>query len=176
MIDFSADHFSLFSLPRRFRIDGAALDHAYRSLQAEVHPDRHAETGSGALRAAMQASARVNEAYGTLRNPASRGEYLLGLEGVISLAATDTAMPADFLLAQMERREAIEAAQHAGDPLVLERVLAEIIDEHAALEHELAAALDDRGDLAAARAAVRKLRFLDRLREEVTDALLEAEH
>jgi molecular chaperone HscB len=36
------DHFQLFDLPPRFALDVAALDSAYRSVQAQVHPDRFA--------------------------------------------------------------------------------------------------------------------------------------
>jgi len=175
MIDFTADHFSLFDLPRRYRIDAAALDRAYRALQAAIHPDRHAAGDDAARRLALQASARVNEAYETLRDPAARGEYLLGLQGIASLSETDTAMPMDFLAEQMERREAIEDATAAGDHAALETALDGIASESRALEEELAAALDDRGAQDDAKTMVRKLRFLDRVRHEITEALIEAE-
>ena len=63
MIDFSRNHFELFGLPARYRVDAAALDGAYRKLQTEVHPDRFASARDADRRAALQASARVNEAY-----------------------------------------------------------------------------------------------------------------
>ena len=34
MIDFSRNHFQLFDLPQRYRLDAAALDAAYRSLDS----------------------------------------------------------------------------------------------------------------------------------------------
>jgi molecular chaperone HscB len=175
MIDFSADHFSLFCLPRRYRIDSSLLDREYRALQSAIHPDRHAAGGDAGRRLALQASARVNEAYATLRDPAARGEYLLGLHGVESLAETDTAMPMDFLMEQMERREGIEDARAHSDHPALERTLAGIATERAQLETELAAAIDDRVALDEAKTAVRKLRFLDRVKHEINDALIEAE-
>ena len=175
MIDFTADFFALFDLPRRFRIDAAALDRAYRTLQGAIHPDRHSGADDAGRRLALQASARVNEAYGVLGDAAARGEYLLSLNGVESMSETDTAMPMDFLAAQMERREEIEAAQSAGDQGALESALEAINAERAALEAALGAALDDTADLAAAKTAVRQLRFLDRVREEINDALIEVE-
>ena len=175
MIDFSADHFSLFQLPRRFRIDAARLDREYRTLQGAVHPDRHAAGDDAGRRLSLQASARVNEAYATLRDPAARAEYLLGLNGVESLAETDTAMPADFLMEQMERREAIADARANADHPALEQALSRIALEREQLEAELEAAIDDRAALDAAKTAVRKLRFLDRVRHEINEALIEAE-
>jgi molecular chaperone HscB len=175
MIDFTADHFSLLGLPRRYRIDAAALDRAYRSLQAAIHPDRHAGGEDAARRMALQASARVNEAYETLRDPAARGEYLLSLQGIASLSETDTAMPMDFLVEQMERREAIGDATAAGDHAALEAALAAIGADQRSLDADLAAALDDRAAQDEAKTLVRKLRFLDRVRHEITEALIAAE-
>ena len=175
MIDFAADHFALFGLPRGYRIDVAALERAYRALQGDIHPDRHAAAGDAARRLALQASARVNEAYETLRDPAARGEYLLGLQGIASLAETDTGMPMDFLGEQMERREAIDEANTRGDHAALEAALEATAADARALDAELAAALDDRQALDEAKTLVRKLRFLDRVRHEITEALIEAE-
>lgn len=175
MIDFSADHFALFGLPRRYRIDSARLEREYLALQRAMHPDRYATGGDAARRVALLASARVNEAHATLRDPAARGAYLLGLHGVESLAETDTAMPMDFLMEQMERREAIAAARASNDSYALEQALAAIATERAALDCEVAGAIDDRAALAEAKTAVRKLRFLDRVRHEINDALIEVE-
>jgi molecular chaperone HscB len=175
MIDFSADHFALFDLPRRYRIDSAALDAAFRKLQGEIHPDRHAAAGDADRRMSLQASARVNEAYETLRDPAGRGAYLLGLSGIATLSETDTSMPMEFLGDQMERREEIDAAIERNDHAALEQALDAVAGEAAVLERDLAAALDDRGALDEARTIVRKLHFIDRVRNEITEALIEAE-
>ena len=180
MIDFRQDHFALFDLPRSFRVDASALDRRYRALQSEVHPDRHASHASddaakpGIQRLALQASARVNEAYATLRDPAARGEYLLSLEGIESLSETDTAMPPDFLIEQMERREAIEDASREGNGNALETALRDIATERLVLVDDIAIALDSR-QLDEAKAAVRKLRFLDRVKSEINDALIAIE-
>ena len=98
------NHFSLFGLPQAFAIDPAALDSAYRAVQAEVHPDRFAGANDAERRRAVQFSAQVNEAYQTLRAPLARARYLLGLKGIDVGAESNTAMPADFLMAQMEWR------------------------------------------------------------------------
>ena len=75
-MDFNRDHFSLFELPRRFAVDGVTLDHRYREMQANVHPDRHAHLGDTEKRLAMQWSTHVNEAYQTLRKPLARADLM----------------------------------------------------------------------------------------------------
>src|SRR5678815_5907198 len=97
MIDFSRNHFQLFGLSERFRLDAAALDRAYQELQSEVHPDRYATAGETEQRLALQASARVNEAYRTLKDPVARAQYLLSLRGIDGVAELDTRLPMEFL-------------------------------------------------------------------------------
>jgi len=167
------DHFELFGLPPAFALDVDALDRAYRGVQERVHPDRHASGGDADRRAAMQWTMRANEAYRTLKDPMERARYLLELNGVDVAFETNTAMPADFLVRQMELREALEEAGEAGDVEGLEALRAGIRSDALAIEGELAELLDRRHDYEAAGALVRKLKFLRRLDEEI-DALFDA--
>ena len=76
-MDFNVDHFTLFGLPRLFRLDVTALDARYRELAAQVHPDRFAQAGDAERRLSLQWATRVNEAYQTLNSPLKRAQYLL---------------------------------------------------------------------------------------------------
>src|SRR5438132_12609726 len=104
------NHFELFGLQAAFSVDEAALDQSYREIQSRVHPDRFAHAGDAERRASLQWTTRVNEAYRTLRNPVSRASHLLALNGIDVAFETNTAMPAEFLMEQMELREALEEA------------------------------------------------------------------
>jgi molecular chaperone HscB len=46
-------HFDLFHLPARYSLDLDALEHAYRTVQAQVHPDRFAAAGDAQKRGGM---------------------------------------------------------------------------------------------------------------------------
>jgi molecular chaperone HscB len=172
MIDFSRNHFELFGLPPTFRVDAAALEHAYRNLQRAVHPDRYAGAGDAQKRRALQASARVNEAYRTLRDPVARAEYLLGLRGLDATSHTDTVLPVAFLTRQLERREAAEEARDAHDRRALSALLDGVLAETDDLSAEVARLLDA-GD-PEARTRVREWRFLVSLADDL-DALCAAE-
>jgi len=139
LIDFSQDYFALFGLPRRYRFDGAQLDAAYRELQRGIHPDRYASAGEAERRLALQSSARVNEAYRALKDPVSRGQYLLSLHGIDALGETDTALRVDFLQQQLSRRETIAEAHAERDATKLTALLG---DTRADIEAALAE-LDD---------------------------------
>lgn len=84
------DHFERLGQPRQHGLDRDALEQAYLQRAAAAHPDKVAQDDSGAKRAAMEASAAINEAYRTLRDPVKRAEYLVKLGGRISTRPTPT--------------------------------------------------------------------------------------
>jgi molecular chaperone HscB len=171
MIDFTQSHFALFGLPQTFAQDSRVLDARYREQVAAYHPDRFASAPDAEKRLSLQAATRVNEAYQTLKNPLSRARYLLQLAGVDTEEETNTAMPMDFLMAQMQWREAIEDARAQQNVDALEKLNLELRAEVDALEAHLAQLLDTLHDFTAAALAVRKLRFFEKLEEEVGNAI-----
>ncbi len=168
--DFSRNHFELFGLPPRFGLDAAALEHAYRGMQAEVHPDRYAHAGEAEKRLSMQWATRVNEAYQTLRRPFERARYLLELQGIHAMDPNNTAMPPDFLMQQMEWREALEEARSGRDLGALQRLEQSLRAVAQALQTELEGLLDERHDYAQAAEVLRKYRFMEKLLAEIDAA------
>lgn len=165
------DDFALFGVERRQRQDAAAIDARWRALQAEVHPDRFAAQGAAATRAAMQWSVRVNEAYRRLKDPLRRAAYLCALRGAAVDAESNTAMPVEFLMRQMEWREALESASDADEVRALAQ---DVAAEREAMFEALERTLDGgEGDPAAAAAQVRALMFVERFHEDI-DRRLEA--
>jgi molecular chaperone HscB len=164
------NHFELFGLVPAFRLDADALEKSYRDIQSRVHPDRFANAGDADRRASLQWTTRVNEAYRTLKNPVQRGKHLLELQGVDVAFETNTQMPTEFLMQQLELREALEAAVEREDAAALEKLRAGLRTDKTTLEAEIAEAIDARRDYAAAAELVRKLMFLDRLDSEIDDA------
>lgn len=168
--EFTKNHFELFGLPPAFRIETARLESAYRQLQSQVHPDRFAAATAAEKRISMQWATRANEAYETLKRPLSRARYLLALRGVDTQEETNTAMPADFLIAQMEWREAVSDARANRDLSELDRLAGELRTSERTLLIDLEKHLDGDGNLPDAASGVRKLRFVEKLSEEIADA------
>ena len=174
-MDLTADFFSLFQLPRAFRLDIPDLDVRYREVQGQVHPDRFAHAGDAERRLSMQWATRANEAYQTLKKPLERAKYLLHLAGHDVQAENNTAMPADFLMEQMEWREAVAEAREACDHHELEHLHGRLRADITGRYEELGRLLDEAGDLAGAGDAVRRLMFLEKLLHEIDDALASLE-
>jgi molecular chaperone HscB len=166
----TSSHFELFGLAPAFALDSARLDAAYRDIQAKVHPDRFAQAGDAERRASMQMTTRVNEAYRTLKSPVLRAKHLLELNGVDVAFETNTAMPREFLMEQMELREKLEDAKKPADLDLLSRELAVETRE---IEGKIKEKIDGQRDFAGASDLVRKLMFLERFGEDI-DAAHEA--
>ena len=165
-MNLQSDDFDLFGLPRRFVQDRADIDTRWRSLQKEAHPDRFADQGTAAQRVAMQWSVRINEAYQRLKDPLKRAAYLCELGGVPVEAHSNTAMPADFLMQQMEWREKLNDARAGKDADALDALDRQLRGERKALLAQVAAQLDA-ADYVNAAQSVRALMFLDKFGEEV---------
>src|SRR5678815_5772389 len=127
----TSSHFALFGLPEDFSLDQQMLETAYRDIQSQVHPDRFAHAGDAERRASLQWTTRVNEAYRTLKNPVQRAKHLLELQGVDVAFETNTAMPPEFLMEQMELRERLEEAK---DAKALDGLRADLVKAKKALE------------------------------------------
>jgi molecular chaperone HscB len=162
-----SSHFELFGLPPVFSLDLEALEKAYRDIQSRVHPDRFAHAGDAERRASLQWTTRVNEAFQTLKNPVSRARHLLELQGVDVAFETNTAMPPEFLMQQMELRERLEEAK---DSASLDALRKELSGDRGNLEKEIAQTIDAEKDYKGAADEVRKLQFLHRLDEEIDAA------
>lgn len=162
------DDFTLMGLPRRFALDRQQLDAAWKALQAQVHPDRFAAEGGAAQRLAMQWAVRVNEAYQRLKNPLQRAAYLCELAGVSVGQHSNTAMPADFLMQQMQWREALEEAAGLAD---VEALADSVRADRERRLFSLTQHLDQAPDVPKAALEVRALMFIDKLGEEIQNRL-----
>ncbi len=162
--------FELFQLPRRQQLDLAELDQRWKTLQRQVHPDRFVAQGAAAQRVAMQWSVRINEAYQRLKDPLKRAAYLCELGGVPVEAHSNTAMPADFLMQQMEWREALDDAEDAG---ALQALACEVQQASSDALQEVTAAIDTQQDMPAAAALVRRMMFIQKFAQEVRQRQLQ---
>lgn len=167
-MNLSDDDFSLFDLPRRFAQDRADIDARWKTLAAQVHPDRFASHGAAAQRLSMQWAMRVNEAHKRLRDPLKRAAYLCELSGVDLEAHSNTRMPGEFLMEQMAWREALDDAKDLAAVQALD-------EQVAAREHEwldkAGHLLDDDNDASAAAQLVRALMFVTRFRADIDKRL-----
>jgi molecular chaperone HscB len=158
-----SDYFTVFGLPRKLTVDGAALQRRFYELSREHHPDFHQGAAPEQQAETLARSALVNRAYRALRDPLPRVEYLIALEEGREVREGATDKPRELLEEMLEVQEALEEAKAEGmSPAAGERLR----EERARLEARHAAEAD---------AIVGRAGEWDRLVEEGGDrkALLE---
>jgi molecular chaperone HscB len=77
----TADYFQFFGIERKLDIDTDALQQRFYELSRQLHPDRFTRKSTEEQRYSLDATAILNDAYRTLRDPLQRAEYVLKEEG-----------------------------------------------------------------------------------------------
>ena len=161
------NYFELFGVPTGFSVESARIESKYRELQSLLHPDRYATAGAREKRLAMQGAALVNQAYAVLSDDCARAAYLLELKGVAFNDEPDTLNDPDFLMEQMELREALEQSVAADNPAA---ALTRLEQDAGARMIDLAGSFKRayaESNLDAARETVLKMKFIRKFRDEI---------
>ena len=172
------DYFSFLGLPRQLVIDAGDLERRFRELSRKFHPDYFYNASPTERLASLERSSYLNDAYRTLKNPVSRVEHLLAIEGLPSAKSEDgTAKVPPSLLEEVfalnEELDEIRELREAGADLEklttrLEKARAPIDarrDEHERQLQELSARWDSQENASAAE----KRATLDALRERLLE-------
>jgi molecular chaperone HscB len=83
------DYFAFLGLPRKLVLDANELERRFRDLSRKFHPDYYYNATPAERLASLERSSYLNDAYRALRNPVSRIEHLLAIEGLPSVKSED---------------------------------------------------------------------------------------
>ena len=76
------DYFAFLGLPRRLALDPGEIEKRFRDLSRKFHPDYYYNAAPADRLASLERSSYLNDAYRALKNPVSRIEHLLAIEGL----------------------------------------------------------------------------------------------
>ncbi len=119
------DYFAFLGLPRKLTLGAQELEQRFRELSRKFHPDYYYNAPPAERLASLERSSYLNDAYRTLRNPVSRIEHLLAIEGMPSAKSQEgTAKVPPALLEEVfalneELDEIREQREAGGDPAAL---------------------------------------------------------
>jgi molecular chaperone HscB len=85
------DYFAFLGVPRKLQLDSADLERRFRDLSRQFHPDYFYNATAAERRASLERSSYLNDAYRALKNPVTRLEYLLRVEGMPVSGSAETA-------------------------------------------------------------------------------------
>jgi len=167
---FDSNFFDLFGIEKSYLLDKNQLRDRFRDLQKKFHPDNFSNATDQDRRLSAQYASLINEAFTTLSDPVSRGQYILSLSGISVDEEQDTSMDPDFLMQQIDFREELDASRSSMDALKKLSVL--INDEFSSRVVQLGEIFEDtsESELEIARNRVRELQFFSRLRNEIEEA------
>ncbi|MEM7304792.1 MAG: Fe-S protein assembly co-chaperone HscB, partial [Pseudomonadota bacterium] len=150
-----------------FQLNKNDLNSSYQQLQSQYHPDRFAHSSDQERRLAVQATTFINEAYEALSDQQSRARYLLELSGVQFDLEKDTTQDMNFLMMQMNLREAIDEVDKHDSPL---EKLDELADDARLQKKQLVEEFQKQyqaQEWEQAKDTVLKLQFFNRLQQQI---------
>ena len=114
MKDLKADYFEFLETPRSLALDPKDLEKRFYALSRQLHPDLYARKSAEEKHYAEEASALLNDAYRTLREPIARAMYLLKLEGFDIGEQGTKDVPPELLEEIFELNMALEEGEAEG--------------------------------------------------------------
>jgi molecular chaperone HscB len=108
------DHFTLLGVRRRFRAEAEVLESRFYELNRKLHPDFFMDAPVAVRIRSLDATARINEAYQTLKDPIARVVYLVQLVSG-KLDENERRPPPELFEEIFEAQEAAEEFQDCVD-------------------------------------------------------------
>ncbi len=133
MKNLSADYFEFLELPRSAAIDPKDLEKRFYALSRQLHPDLYARRSAEEKAYAQDASALLNDAYRTLKDPIARALYLMKLEGFEIGEQGSKDVPPELLEEMFELNMMLEEA----DPAEIAAARARFESMRAVIDEEL---------------------------------------
>lgn len=172
------DYFSFLGLPRKLNLDATQIEQQFRALSRQFHPDFYYNATPTERRASLERSSYLNDAYRTLKQPATRVAYLLEVEGVLKAGDHEAGkkVPASLLeevFALNEELDEVRDLRASGAPETQWRPrlasAAEPIEAKRAEHEEQLRILSDRWDALADTDASARADVLRALRERILE-------
>lgn len=163
--------FDALGLEPKMALDRSDLEKRFRERSKDVHPDRFGKTSAVERRLALEHTTRVNDAYRVLRDPRTRAEYLLELDGLKVGGEEERSDDPELLMLMMELQEKTASSD---DEEELEKLLDDVTSRRRALLEKVEAYFDRKeGRREDVKKALDELRFVRRLEERIEHRLEE---
>lgn len=135
------DYFTFFGLPYKLNLDTKQLERDFYDLSRHLHPDINAGSSGPEQSWSLEKSSQLNDAYRTLKDPITRTEYLLKLQGVQleeqSQAATEESRRTGKAKKQVVPPDLLEEVFELNMQLEELRMNKKMNEDDRTLEHEV---------------------------------------
>ena len=108
-----SDYFAIFDMPRKLWIEMSSLEQKFLQLSWKLHPDSFVNATPEEREISLKRSSELNDAYRTLRDPITRVEYLLHIEGARVEGQNKQQAPPELLEEVFELNESLDELREA---------------------------------------------------------------
>src|SRR6266851_1290218 len=115
MTPVSSNYYDFFGLEHKLDLDLRDLEKRFYALSRQYHPDRYTLKSLEEQQYALDATAILNDAYRTLRDPLTRAEYLLKENGFDIGEQGSKNVPPELLEEVFELNMALEELRGGDD-------------------------------------------------------------
>jgi molecular chaperone HscB len=110
-----SDYFAMLELPRKLWIEMGSLEQRFLQLSWKLHPDNFVKASEEEREISLKRSSELNDAYRTLKDPVTRVEYLLSIEGARKEGQHKQQAPPELLEEVFELNESLDELRDAKD-------------------------------------------------------------
>lgn len=170
----TSDYFAAFEIERRLNLDAAALQRKFYERSRQYHPDRFATRSLQEQQQALDFTALLNDAYRVLRDPVTRAEYLLKLEGFDIGEQRSKDVPSELLEEVFELNMMLESTPDRDELESAQSKFQSLLDEVDSELRSLFGQFDGGGGrevLARIRGVLNRRRYIQNLLRDVDKAL-----
>src|SRR5215467_5350182 len=107
------DYFAVFGIPRKLGLEMSLLEQKFLQLSWKLHPDNFVNASDQERERSLKRSSQLNDAYRVLRDPVSRVEYLLEIEGERKEGEKKQQAPPELLEEVFELNESLDELREA---------------------------------------------------------------
>jgi molecular chaperone HscB len=167
------DYYEFFGFEHQLSLDVEELDRRFYSLSRRLHPDLFFRAMPREQQFSLEATAILNDAYRTLRDPVARAEYLLKELGEDPAQPRRQDAPPELLEEVFELNELLEESRTTGHGPVLQAAHAKFLGLRAEADRELEGLFGqydrtaDRALLPGIRAVLSRRRYIHNLIEQL---------
>jgi len=158
------NHFELFGIERKFKMDLKKLAQKYKSMQRILHPDRFAQSTEEERNLSDVWSPLVNEAYVCLKKPILRANYLLFLHGMPLQENENIRLDDNFLAEIVELNEEIIVAESRTDVAGLTKNVRDVLQDY---YNSVEVAFDESEDIEKARRITAHMQYYENLKKQL---------
>ncbi len=171
------DYYEFFGFEHQLSLDVEELDRRFYSLSRRLHPDLFFRAMPREQQFSLEATAILNDAYRTLRDPVARAEYLLKELGEDPAQPRRQDAPPELLEEVFELNELLEESRGTGHRPVLQEAHKKFLGLRAEADRELEGLFGqydrtaDRALLPGIRSLLSRRRYIHNLIEQLEKEL-----